>query len=113
MVGSAKKLAAGLCSRSTTPQAGAGSTIPLRFDPGPPHALRATPRGSFCKGSALKARHAVGDPGPRMRFSERQLQHLLAPRRERDVTRGCRPALANNLLDLESHGLERDPEGLE
>jgi len=46
-------------------------------------------------------------------FPERELQHLLGPRRERDVTHGCRLALADDLLDLGPHGLERDPEGLE
>src|SRR5207244_1291946 len=47
------------------------------------------------------------------RLAQRELEHLLSPRRERDVTAGRRAALADDLLDLVAHGLERDPQRLE
>jgi hypothetical protein len=47
------------------------------------------------------------------RLTERQLEHLLGARRERDVTRRGRAALADDLLDLVAHGLERDAQRLE
>ena len=47
------------------------------------------------------------------RFAQRQLEHLLRARRERDVTRRGLPAVADDLLDLGAHGLERDAERLE
>src|SRR5690606_18182173 len=43
----------------------------------------------------------------------RQLEDLLGAGRERDVTRRRRPALADDLLDLLAHRLERDAERLE
>ena len=47
------------------------------------------------------------------RFAQRQLEHLLGSRGERDVARRRRAALADDLLDLAAHGLERDAERLE
>ena len=47
------------------------------------------------------------------RLAQRQLEHLLGARREGDVTRRRRAALADDLLDLGAHGLERDAERLE
>ena len=47
------------------------------------------------------------------RLAERQLEDLLGPRREGDVARRRRAALADDLLDLAAHGLERDAERLE
>ena len=47
------------------------------------------------------------------RLAQRQLEHLLRPGREGDVARRRRAALADDLLDLAAHGLERDAEGLE
>ena len=47
------------------------------------------------------------------RLAERELQDLLGPRRERDVSgRGGLP-LADDLFDLLTHGLEGDPQGLQ
>ena len=47
------------------------------------------------------------------RLAQRQLEHLLGAGRERDVARRRRAALADDLLDLAAHGLERDAERLE
>src|SRR5690606_14955711 len=47
------------------------------------------------------------------RLAERQLEDLLGPWGEGDVTRRRRAALADDLLDLAAHGLERDAERLE
>ena len=47
------------------------------------------------------------------RLAQRQLQHLLGARRERDVARRGLLALADDLLDLGAHGLQRDAERLE
>ncbi len=47
------------------------------------------------------------------RLAKRQLEHLLGPRGEGDVAARRGPALADDLLDLVAHGLERDAEGLE
>ena len=47
------------------------------------------------------------------RLAQRQLEHLLGARGERDVAGRRRAALADDLLDLAAHGLERDAEGLE
>ncbi len=47
------------------------------------------------------------------RLAQAQLEHLLRPRRERDVPAGCLLALADDLLDLLTHGLQRDAEALE
>ena len=47
------------------------------------------------------------------RLAQRQLEDLLGARRERDVAAGRRAALADDLLDLAAHGLERDAEALE
>ncbi len=47
------------------------------------------------------------------RLAQRELEHLLGARRERDVARGRGPALTDDLLDLAAHGLERDAERLE
>ena len=47
------------------------------------------------------------------RLAERQLEDLLGARREGDVARRRRAALADDLLDLAAHGLERDAERLE
>ena len=47
------------------------------------------------------------------RFAQRQLEHLLRTRRERDVTGGRRTALADDLLDLIADGFERDAQRLE
>ena len=47
------------------------------------------------------------------RLAQRQLEHLLGSRGERDVARRRRAALADDLLDLAAHGLERDAETLE
>ena len=47
------------------------------------------------------------------RLTQRQLEDLLGPRGERDVPARRRAALADDLLDLAAHGLERDAERLE
>ena len=47
------------------------------------------------------------------RLAQRQLEHLLGSRGERDVARRRRAALADDLFDLVAHGLERDAEALE
>ncbi len=47
------------------------------------------------------------------RLAQRELQDLLRPRREGDVTGRGRLPLADDLLDLLAHALEGDPEGLE
>ena len=47
------------------------------------------------------------------RLPERQLQHLLGARRERDVPGRRGAALADDLFDLRTHGLEGDAEALE
>ncbi len=47
------------------------------------------------------------------RLAQRQLEHLLRSRREGDVTRRGLPAVADDLLHLGAHGLERDAERLE
>ena len=47
------------------------------------------------------------------RLAQRQLEHLLGAGREGDVAAGRRAALADDLLDLAAHGLERDAERLE
>ncbi len=47
------------------------------------------------------------------RLAQGQLEHLLGTRRERDVPGRCLLALADDLLDLVAHRLERDVEGLE
>ena len=47
------------------------------------------------------------------RLAQRELEDLLRRGRERDVTRRRRAALADDLLDLAAHGLERDAERLE
>ncbi len=47
------------------------------------------------------------------RLAERQLEHLLGAGGEGDVPAGRRAALADDLLDLAAHRLERDAEGLE
>ena len=47
------------------------------------------------------------------RLAQRQLEDLLGPGREGDVAGRRRAALADDLLDLAAHGLERDPERLE
>ena len=47
------------------------------------------------------------------RFAQRELEHLLRARREGDVTRRGLAAVADDLLDLGAHGLERDAERLE
>ena len=47
------------------------------------------------------------------RLAQRELEHLLGPRRERDVPARRLLALADDLLDLLAHGVERDAEGLE
>src|SRR5262249_30503766 len=47
------------------------------------------------------------------RLAQRQLEHLLGTRREGDVPRGRLPALADDLFDLATDGLERDAERLE
>ena len=47
------------------------------------------------------------------RLAQRQLQHLLGPRRERDVPGRGLLALADDLLDLLADGLERDAERLQ
>ena len=46
-------------------------------------------------------------------LAQRQLEDLLGARRERDVARRRRAALADDLFDLVAHGLERDAEALE
>ena len=46
-------------------------------------------------------------------FAQRQLEDLLGPRGERDVPGRRRAALADDLLDLVAHGLQRDAEALE
>ena len=46
-------------------------------------------------------------------FTDRQLEHLLRPRREGDVALWRGGAGANDLLDLLAHGLQGDPQGLE
>ena len=47
------------------------------------------------------------------RFAERELEDLLGAGRERDVAGGRRLTLADDLLDLLTHGLERDVQRLE
>ena len=47
------------------------------------------------------------------RLAQRQLEDLLGPGREGDVPGRRRAALADDLLDLVAHGLERDAERLE
>ena len=47
------------------------------------------------------------------RLAQRQLEDLLGARRERDVPGRRRAALADDLLDLAAHGLERDAQALE
>ena len=47
------------------------------------------------------------------RLAQRQLEHLLRSRGERDVAGRRRAALADDLLDLVADGLERDAEALE
>src|SRR5690349_2326868 len=47
------------------------------------------------------------------RLAQRQLQHLLGPRRERDVPARCLLALADDLLDLLPDALQGDPEGFQ
>src|SRR4029079_1494336 len=47
------------------------------------------------------------------RLAERQLQILRGARRERDVTRRRRAALADDLFDLVANGFERDAEAFE
>ena len=47
------------------------------------------------------------------RLAQRQLQHLLGPRRERDVPARRLLALADDLLDLLADALQGDPEGLQ
>ena len=46
-------------------------------------------------------------------LAQRELEHLLGPRRERDVPARRLLALADDLLDLLADGLQRDAEGLE
>jgi len=40
------------------------------------------------------------------RLAQRELEHLLGPRRERDVARRCLAAVADDLFHLGAHGLE-------
>ena len=47
------------------------------------------------------------------RLAQRQLEHLLGARGERDVAAGRLLALADDLLDLGAHGLQRDAEALQ
>ena len=47
------------------------------------------------------------------RFAQRELEHLLRARRERDVARRGLTTVTDDLLDLRAHGLERDAERLE
>ena len=47
------------------------------------------------------------------RLAERELEHLLGARRERDVAGRGLLALPDDLLDLGAHGLQGDVEGLE
>ena len=47
------------------------------------------------------------------RFAQRELENLLGPRGERRGAAGGRPGHPDRLLDLFTHGLEGDPEGLE
>jgi hypothetical protein len=47
------------------------------------------------------------------RLAQGQLEHLLGARGEGDVTGGRLLALADDLLHLLAHGLERDAEGLQ
>src|SRR4029077_1274145 len=47
------------------------------------------------------------------RLAERELQDLLGPGRERDVSRRSRLALSDDLLDLGANRLQGDPEGLQ
>jgi hypothetical protein len=47
------------------------------------------------------------------RLAQRQLEHLLGARRERDVPARCLLALADDLLDLLAHTFQRDAERLE
>ncbi len=47
------------------------------------------------------------------RLAQRQLEHLLGAGRERDVARRRLPAVADDLLHLGAHGLQRDAERLE
>jgi hypothetical protein len=46
------------------------------------------------------------------RLAQRQLQHLLGARGERDVSTGRLLALADDLLDLLAHALQRDAQRL-
>src|SRR5207247_2783314 len=46
-------------------------------------------------------------------LAPRELQHLLGPRRERDVPRGSRLALSDDLLDLGTDRLQRDAHGFQ
>ena len=46
-------------------------------------------------------------------LAQRQLENLLGARRERDVTRRLLLALADDVLHLLAHGIERNPERLE
>jgi hypothetical protein len=46
-------------------------------------------------------------------FAQRQLEHFLRTRRERNVARRRRTALTDDLFDLAAHRFERDPERLE
>jgi hypothetical protein len=47
------------------------------------------------------------------RLAQRQLEHLLGARGERDVAGGRRAALADDLLHLAANRFERDAERLE
>src|SRR5262249_9440909 len=47
------------------------------------------------------------------RLAERQLENLLGPRRERDVSRGSRLALSDDLFDLRADRFQRDAQGLQ
>ena len=47
------------------------------------------------------------------RLAQRELEDLLRAGRERDVARRRLAAVADDLLDLRAHGLERDAERLE
>ena len=47
------------------------------------------------------------------RLAQGQLEHLLGARGERDVTARRLLALADDLLDLGAHGLQRDVEALQ
>ena len=47
------------------------------------------------------------------RLTQRELEHLLRPRRERDVPRRGLLSLPDDLLHLFAHGVERDAQGLQ